>query len=264
VETFWRPNLEAAGYSLSFAPKASATSSEGIAVIAKASAFELISARAVRLDLRPPPPQLASYLAANPHTASAASSLPTVGQIVRLHSRRAPGRVLIVANTHLYFANPAVHIRLMQATALLAEVEAEVEACRAHGRAGGGRSPEVGVVVAGDLNADSTDAAVQLLLERRVTSSHRDWLVGALHWPPSLGLTTDAAAAAQRLGDSLRRLNSAGEGTGASSLISLARPSVLIAGAPPAASRRTRERGAGLVAAGVGLDAWRCGSGSHL
>jgi endonuclease/exonuclease/phosphatase family metal-dependent hydrolase len=165
----------------------------------------------VRLDLRSPPPQLESYLSANPHTASAAGSLPTVAQIVRLRSRCAAGRILVVANTHLYFANPAVHVRLMQARALLAEVESEVEACRDLCGANGGRSSEVGVVVAGDLNSDSTDAAVQLLLERRISSSHRDWRVGALHWPPALGLAAHAADTARRLGDSLRRLNLAGE-----------------------------------------------------
>jgi len=92
VETFWTPHLMVAGYSLSFVPKAGATSSEGIAVLAKSSAFEVVGARTVRLDLRPPPPQLASYLAANPHTAVAASALPTVAQIVRLRKMKPDDR----------------------------------------------------------------------------------------------------------------------------------------------------------------------------
>jgi hypothetical protein len=45
-------------------------------------------------------------------------SLPTVGQLVLLRSR-ANGRRLLVASTHLYFANPAVHVRVMQTAHLL-------------------------------------------------------------------------------------------------------------------------------------------------
>jgi len=76
---FWEPSLAAAGYAMAFAPKASASSNEGLAVAWRTSAFELVRARVCRLDLREPPPPLAEYLSQRERTA-AAVRLPTAAQ----------------------------------------------------------------------------------------------------------------------------------------------------------------------------------------
>lgn len=197
MKRFWAPGLAAAGYELTFAPKSGETSSEEIAVLSRRSRFEVIRSRAARLNLLRVPPPLAPYLAEHPTTAAAVAALPTVAQLVLLRDRSAD-RLLLVANTHLYFANPAVHARLIQAVALLEEVQAELRLCRDERAPGGGGACEraagfePGVLLAGDLNSDSTDAVLQLLLEGRVAASHRDWRLGALHWSPSLGLAAEA------------------------------------------------------------------------
>jgi hypothetical protein len=46
-------------------------------------------------------------------------------------------------------------------------------------------SQPTGIIFAGDLNSDATDAALHLLLRGSISASHRDWLIGLLSWGPS-------------------------------------------------------------------------------
>ena len=144
----------------------------------------------------------APLLAAQPATRDGIRALPTVAQLLLLREAstapRAPDaldapaapRHLLLANTHLYFANPAVHVRLLQTAKILE---------RAHAWAAEVTPPSStppALVVAGDLNSDSTDAVLRLLTSGQVHASDHDWLHGALHWSPSLGLESAAREAA--------------------------------------------------------------------
>ena len=197
-DVFWRPQLRAAGYEATFASKRNKDSQEGIAVAVRAGAFELAEVREVPLSLRPPPPALAELLAAQPRTADGAAALPTVGQLLLLRATggeggeggdaaaRGAARTVLLAHTHLYFANPAVHVRLMQTAALLHAAEEWRDAL----------PQRPALLVAGDLNSDATDGALHLLTRGAVPAAHRDWLLGRLTWAPSAGLDEAASRAA--------------------------------------------------------------------
>ena len=180
------------------------SSSEGIALFTRDDLFELREVRVVGLDCAADsPPSLAALLEAQPRTTEGLRGLPTVGQLALLRERRS-GRSLLVANTHLYFANPAVHVRAMQTAHLLhhasswarelegGESEAEGGAVAEGGAAAsatsGAATGATALVVAGDLNSDSTDAVLRLLTDGSLSAHDPDWLHGALMWSTSLGL----------------------------------------------------------------------------
>ncbi|KAH8068773.1 hypothetical protein JL721_6340 [Aureococcus anophagefferens] len=73
---------------------------------------------------------------------------------------------LVVANTHLFFAGRATHVRVV----LLASVlRAAKELKERHGG---------DVVLCGDLNAEAHDGALRLLLDGTVPADHLDWIIG--------------------------------------------------------------------------------------
>lgn len=149
--------------------------------------FELVEVRTVSLDLKDPPAALRPLLEAHPHTSRSVAELPSVAQLGLLR-RLEDGRQLLLANTHLYYANPAVHVRLMQCAAMLHSAQCwATELSRSSSKPGSGHSLPP-IVLAGDLNADSSDAAVQLLSEGRVAHSHPDWMRGQLYWSGGLGI----------------------------------------------------------------------------
>ena len=152
------------------------------------------------------PPELQPLLSCHAATASGIAGLPSVAQIVLL--RQSSGRHLLLANTHLYFANPAVHVRLMQTAALLhaasqwaVELEPDAESgdrITADGNKAAVRRAcrRMPLLLMGDLNSDSTDGALALLTQGRVAASHRDWLHGQFFWFASLQLEDYARRAA--------------------------------------------------------------------
>ena len=195
-EVFWRPQLEDAGFSAHFSNKRNKDSQEGVAVAVRTSALELLELREMPLSLRSPPALLAPLLAAQPGTAAGVAALPSVGQLVLLREARGARRQLLLAHTHLYFANPAVHVRLLQTAALLHAATAWREELSAAGGAAAGVPPPA-LLFAGDLNSDATDGALHLLLRGGVPADHRDWLLGRLTWAPSTGLDESARRAAR-------------------------------------------------------------------
>jgi 2',5'-phosphodiesterase len=173
-ETLWQPHMGAAGFAGHFALKRGESSSEGVALFVRESVFDVLESRVVALDCATnAPPELGALLRAQPLTAEGMRSLPTVGQLVLLRSR-ANGRRLLVANTHLYFANPAVHVRVMQTAHLLWHAREWLAVQASTPTAGDGSSsssssstaaaaPPTALIVAGDLNSDATDAVLRLL-----------------------------------------------------------------------------------------------------
>ena len=217
-EQMWQPALEDAGYSCHFALKRSAGSSEGVATFVRTSRFQVVDSKTVPLDLADggAPPSLQLLLDSQPLTREGMRGLPTVGQLLMLQQvvggavdgavdgaeavggAEVPRRRLLVANTHLYFANPAVHVRLMQTAALLHAAHTWNVPCEF------GREPTphfpppppAALLLAGDLNSDSTDAVLRLLTRGYVSADDHDWVYGALLWSPSVGLEEDARRAA--------------------------------------------------------------------
>jgi len=198
-EVFWRPQLEDAGFSAHFSNKRNKDSQEGVAVAVRTSALELLEVREMPLSLRSPPTLLAPLLAAQPGTAAGVAALPSVGQLVLLREARGARRQLLLAHTHLYFANPAVHVRLLQTAALLHAATAWRDELSAAGSGAAGATAGAttpALLFAGDLNSDATDGALHLLLRGGVPADHRDWLLGRLMWAPSIGLDESARRAA--------------------------------------------------------------------
>ena len=195
-EVFWKPQLEDAGFSAHFSNKRNKDSQEGVAVAVRTSALELLEVREMPLSLRSPPAVLAPLLAAQPGTAAGVAALPSVGQLVLLREARGARRQLLLAHTHLYFANPAVHVRLLQTAALLHAATAWRDELSAAGGGAAGATPPA-LLFAGDLNSDATDGALHLLLRGGVPADHRDWLLGRLTWAPSTGLDESVRRAAR-------------------------------------------------------------------
>ena len=188
-QQLWLPMLSARGYTGRLTLKRGQGSSEGVATFVRDGAFEVVDVREIGLD--------ASSSAAMPllsvqeGTRDGINALPTVAQLLLLRSTSAPKEEVLLANTHLYFANPAVHVRLLQTSQIVTQACEWIEAIRSDG----GAAPAM--VIAGDLNSDSTDAVLRYLTNGQVKADDPDWLYGAFHWGPSLRLPEAAAAAAQ-------------------------------------------------------------------
>ena len=212
-----------------------ASSRKGCAVVVRRSRFDIVEARSVTLRLEPPPPPLAPLLAAHPQTAEAVASPPTVGQLLRSAEG---GREVLVLNSHLYFANPAVHVRLMQTAALLDEAMRWRDELKQESGGGGGAAPAL--LVCGDFNSDRTDAVVHLLLRGVVEPTHPDWATGLFTWLKSSGCIPTARRAAADLAQRL-----ALEGDGSTPPRRRHRPQRRRRRptAPAAAARRARARG---------------------
>ena len=207
-EQYWAPAMRQRGYEGAYLKKRHASSSEGVASFVRSAAFELVAVREVSLALDPAdttPRGVAPLLQSHASMRESVRKLPTVAQLLLLREATPPShpppwhgppshgpparRHLMVANTHLYFANPAMHVRLLQTSKLLEEMHAWSAELRTQLPAASAPA----LVLAGDLNADATDGAIQLLTSGSVGADHPDWLHGALNWAPSL----DVAGAAR-------------------------------------------------------------------
>ena len=171
-----RPQLEEAGFRVHFGNKRH-KDSQGVAAV-RTSALELLELREMPLAplaARTP----ARLLAAQPGTAAGVAALSSVGQPCCCARRAARGGRLL-AHTHLYFANPAVHVRLLQTAALLHAAVAWRDELSAAAAAPRGDAPAL--LVAGDLNSDATDGVLHLLLRGTCL---RTIVIGC--WAGSLG-----------------------------------------------------------------------------
>ena len=214
-EQFWKPVMEGRGYVGKHTLKRGRGSSEGLASFALADAFEIVEIRELSLSLDRPdlPVPIARLLGA--HTSTRDAEIPTVAQLLLLReaapvaSPTAAPRQVLVANTHLYFANEAMHVRTMQTALILdglREWSDELQPQQQEERQRATGAPVAAapaLIVAGDLNADASDAALQLLTTGLVRADDPDWLHGALNWAPSLELPAAARESAFELAAAL-------------------------------------------------------------
>eukprot|EP00746_Dinoflagellata_sp_MGD_P085164 gnl/MRDRNA2_/MRDRNA2_33734_c0_seq1.p1 gnl/MRDRNA2_/MRDRNA2_33734_c0~~gnl/MRDRNA2_/MRDRNA2_33734_c0_seq1.p1 ORF type:complete len:651 (-),score=131.79 gnl/MRDRNA2_/MRDRNA2_33734_c0_seq1:54-2006(-) len=102
--------------------------------------------------------------------------LKTLAQVVVLKEKEVAvdgrHRILIVANTHLFYHPGAPHVRLLQVVALLEQVKAVEEKYRAEG--------PIGLVLAGDFNSLPGSAVVRLLESGHVNDDDPEWAQGSL------------------------------------------------------------------------------------
>jgi hypothetical protein len=213
----WEPVMATRGYEGHFTKKRHPGSSEGLATFVRTAAFEVVEARPLALSLAADdqaPAALSPLLATHESTAEGMSKLPSVAQLLLLRevapdmaATRDPAppvsaaptsaaptsaapRHLLVANTHLYFSNPGMHVRLMQTAKILDHAHRWAAEHTAAWRLPAAAAPAL--IVAGDLNSDATDAVVRLLTSGVIEADDPDWLHGALNWAPSLDLPAAA------------------------------------------------------------------------
>jgi len=118
---------------------------------------------------------LSAFVHSNPGLLSGLRGAGTSAQVIALRSQ-ASGEDdevgVVVVNSHLFFADPAPHVRAVQAALLL---EA---ALMTRGRLRGVFEEQAGVVLCGDLNSDSASGVVELLSKGLLSPGHRDWARG--------------------------------------------------------------------------------------
>ncbi|KAH8045063.1 hypothetical protein JL721_12715 [Aureococcus anophagefferens] len=186
-ERLWRPRT-ADTYD-GFLTVKSGKSFEGSALLWKTADWREVDRREVALSR-------GRDDAAYPEAPRLAEALAKIGSVAQLAvlEHNADGRRLIVANTHLFFAGRATHVRVV----LLASVlRAAKELKERHGG---------DVVLCGDLNAEAHDGALRLLLDGTVPADHLDWIIGdTFSWGYSVIAEGARAIAARRRGRRRRR-----------------------------------------------------------
>jgi hypothetical protein len=153
-EQYWLPAMRQRGYEGAYLKKSNPSGSEGVAAFVRSAALEIVEVRELSLAIEPSDalrPDMGAAVAAlldsQTSTRDGMQQLPTVAQLLLLREaapashatpspvsqvdseetrdcepdvmEAAPRRHLLVANTHLYFSNPAMHVRLLQVCALL-------------------------------------------------------------------------------------------------------------------------------------------------
>jgi len=192
---YWQPQFAADGFGSCFTKKVS-DSLEGCLLVYKEEALELLEIRERPLrDLfrrRVSPPEstleevtslpsmdaaIGALVGKLPALDDVFPRLGTVAQLALFRSRKDSSQLLLVCNTHLYFANYARHIRVLQAALLLAEAESmAVSAVEKFGH-------RPGLLFMGDLNSTPDTAVVELLRRGFVSAGHPDWATcAAFRW----------------------------------------------------------------------------------
>lgn len=85
-------------------------------------------------------------------------------------------KYIMVANTHLYFAPDADHVRLLQGSVCVKYIEYIKEYYEKMDDLNVGNSkPDISVIFCGDMNSDPSCGLRKLLLEGRIGSDLKDW-----------------------------------------------------------------------------------------
>jgi 2',5'-phosphodiesterase len=170
-------------YHLSFRQKTQCSGeSEGCALAVRKSRFDVLG----RFDVESLTQKLFTDPALRKLLDQLRSSMPgleeevlprlkTLAQVVVLRAKEEVNgrhRVLIVANTHLFYHPGAPHVRLLQVVALLEQIKAVEEKYRAEG--------PIGLVLAGDFNSLPGSAVVRLLESGHIDDDDTEWAQGAL------------------------------------------------------------------------------------
>ncbi|XP_050046824.1 2',5'-phosphodiesterase 12 [Dermacentor andersoni] len=146
---------------------------EGVACFFRLSKFRALHERSIVLATEmTQEPALSDILASinkNEHLRDRILNLPTALQILLLEPLELPGRLLLVANTHLYYHPDSDHIRLLQAYCCVRLVEwMQGEYTEKYGVV-------PAVIFAGDFNSCPAFGVYQLMTCGYVSQDSRDW-----------------------------------------------------------------------------------------
>jgi len=110
--------------------------------------------------------------------------LKTVYLVNVLEDVARPERVLVVANTHLYFHPPAAHIRLIQMEVLLRKLKDIIKAQSAGGK-------DVSLILGGDFNSEPKRGLFEYLTKGKVSKTYNDWYSCGIAEYPGMDLSHD-------------------------------------------------------------------------
>jgi len=110
--------------------------------------------------------------------------LKTVYLLVVLEDASCPDRILVVANTHLYYHPPAAHIRLIQMEVLLRKLKKIVGDRKEEGR-------NVSVVLGGDFNSVPERGLYEYLTKGKIAKTYNDWYSCGIAEYPGMDLSHD-------------------------------------------------------------------------
>ena len=182
---YWQPQFETDGYSCCFTQKAS-DSGEGCLLLFRKEAFQLLELTELPLSQGPrsgvvqvpdgdevtrlssTDSAVGALLGRLPELEDIFPRLGTVAQLALLRSHDGE-RLILVCNTHLYYANYARHIRVLQVALILTEAEAITKRVEEEY----GQQPAL--LFLGDLNSEPDTAAIALLQKGYVSAAHPDW-----------------------------------------------------------------------------------------
>lgn len=167
--TFFEPMLRPLG-SYAFYSNKTGTTREGCAMFVRSSCFDIVEEQTLELSAAiksSQDPVMQSILAQFPEIARGIEKIPSVAQLTLLRCKQDPSRLLMVANTHLFYRQDSHLIRLLQTVAIMSEIEAIQTRVQQHGL--------VSVVLCGDFNAFPGTAPIKFLLDGGIDSSHEDW-----------------------------------------------------------------------------------------
>lgn len=171
-----QPILRSHGYCGSFTEKSNSMA-EGMACFFRDCKFREVSnystSLSSALEREPALADIKLKVSENTHLQTRFSALPTALQVLLLEPLESPGKLLLVANTHLYFHPDSDHIRLLQAYCCVRLLE-----CRRREY-----TEQFGVVpaviFAGDFNSCPAYGVYQLMTSGSVSESCEDWCSNA-------------------------------------------------------------------------------------
>ena len=235
-EKWWVPQLRDAGYEGNFAAK-QGNAKEGVALFWKTSRLRLRRLRGQDEEEDTPsvatealsygsyayaklPEEVSAYVESRPWMVDTLKRVTSVAQIGTFDLvREADGgddvdssaasannepthstarRSITVVNTHLFFANGAPHVRVLQA-AMALEVAREQHQCGLRRDGGKSCNENRGLVFCGDLNADPKSGCLRFLQEGILDPSDESWRRGeSFRWGDQSASTQDERNAKSR------------------------------------------------------------------
>lgn len=120
--------------------------------------------------------QIRSAIVSNEQLKERFMDVHTILQISLLKFKDNCNKYLMVANTHLYFAPDADHIRLLQGSTCVKYIEYIKEYYeRMVGSNADNSNSDISVIFCGDMNSDPSCGLRKLLLEGKISSDLKDW-----------------------------------------------------------------------------------------
>lgn len=150
------------------------STAEGLATIFNQDRFELVEKRGMNLgDNVPKLPEFAAIwenVKGNEALQKRLVDRSTALQVTLLRMKNVPNKMILIANTHLYFAPDADHIRLLQAGLAMAHLERVIkEVKEMHSE------DEVALIFCGDFNSVPECGIYKLMTEKFVPADYLDW-----------------------------------------------------------------------------------------